>query len=240
MIGRIVNLLYPASCQICNAKLEKWNQGLCCDCFNKIKRRTPPFCIKCGKHLTSRPDKETTCSDCAKTLPYFDRALSVFYYKGVLRDIIHNFKYKNLRLPKKFIEETLDFMLKYGVANEPDIVISIPMHPSRLFKREINPSHILAKDIARKLKIRYSEGLLKKQINTPPQSKLSRSERIYNARDSFVLQKNKKYEVREKNILLVDDLFTTGRTVNECARILKEAGTSRVEIITLARGDSLP
>ncbi len=239
MIGRIANLLYPASCQICNAKLEKWDQNLCCDCFKKIKTRIPPFCIKCGKHLTSKPDKENTCSDCTKTLPYFDKALSVFYYKGALKDIICNFKYKNLKLPKKFIEETLDFLLKYGTANELDMVTSIPMHPSRLFKREINPSHILAKDLARKLKVRYSEKLLKKQINTPPQSRLSRSERIYNARDSFTLQKNKKREVRRKNILIVDDLFTTGSTANECARILKEAGTNRVEIITLARGDSL-
>jgi len=239
MIGKIVNLLYPASCQICKVKLEEWDQALCCDCFKKIKKRVPPFCVKCGKRLVPRPDGKNTCSDCEKTIPYFDKALSVFYYKGVLKDIIHNFKYKNLRLPKEFIGQTLDFMLKYGAADGPDIVISIPMHPSRLFKRGINPSHVLAKDVAKKLEVRYSEGLLKKQMNTPPQSKLSRSERIYNTRDSFVLQKNKKREVRGKNILLVDDLFTTGSTVNECARILKEAGTSRVDIITLARGDNL-
>ena len=101
--------------------------------------------------------------------------------------------------------------------------------------------HILqkAKNIAKKLAVRYSGNLLKKTKNTPPQSKLTRAERMKNVKGSFSMQKNNTPYVRHKKVLVVDDLFTTGSTVNECARVLKESGSSYVEVITLARGDRL-
>ena len=142
-------------------------------------------------------------------------------------------------LVKEFVELTVDFMKAHGMAGRIDLVLSIPMHPARLLKREINASHILGTAIAKKLGIRHSNGLLKKIKNTPPQSNLKRHERLSNVKGSFSLRKNKKSLVQHKNILLVDDLFTTGSTVNECSRILKEAEANYVEVITLARGDTL-
>lgn len=237
MIGSIINLFYPASCQACGKKTSPWNKHLCEDCLKKIKKRLPPFCIKCGRQLSGEPHLQATCRDCKKTNPYFDRAYSVFSYDGILKELVHNFKYKKLALAKELMELTADFMEEYGIDKETDLVLSIPMHPVRMFRREINPSHIIAKEISKRLGIQYSAGLLKKTKNTPPQSKLKRLERIKNIKGSFSLQKNRSADVKYKNILLVDDLFTTGSTVNECARILKVAGSNNVRVVTMARGD---
>ncbi len=240
MISNIINLFYPASCEVCGKKSDLSDEYLCKECVEKIRKRTPPFCIKCGRQLKTSPQIQETCSDCRKDNLYFDKAISVFHYDDILKKLVHDFKYKKIAsLVKEFSAFIVDFMDEHNIAKESDLVLSIPMHPSRLFKREINPSHILAKNIAKKLKLQYSENLLKKTKNTPPQSKLNRLERLENIKHSFSLKDDGKLDLNGKNILLVDDLFTTGSTVNECSKILKEARSNRVEVITLARGDSL-
>jgi len=241
MLANIINLFYPASCQVCGKKSKLWDQNLCEACLRRMKKRLPPFCIRCGRQISGEPELEACCIDCKRDELYFDRALSVFYYDGILKELIHSLKYRKMTsLAKEFVEFTVDFMKGYGVGKQTDLVLSIPMHPARLFRREINPSHILAQNIAKKLRLEYSGNILKKTKNTPPQSKLPRGERIKNLKHSFSLQKNRATEVKGKNILLVDDLFTTGSTVNECARVLKKALSSYVEVITLARGDKIP
>ncbi|MFC1667318.1 ComF family protein [Candidatus Omnitrophota bacterium] len=236
----MINLLYPAFCQACDKKTNRWDQFLCGDCLKKIKKRASPFCIKCSRRLASEVGSQDICNDCKKTVTYYDRALSGFSYDGILKGLVHDFKYMKMNsLAKEFAELTLEFMKEHSMGKNIDLVLSIPMHPDRLLKREVNLSHVLAKRVARKLCVRYSSGFLKKTKNTTPQSKLKRDERIKNIKGSFSLHKNRLSEIRHKNILLVDDLFTTGATVNECARILKDAGSGYVEVITLARGDRL-
>ena len=184
---------------------------------------------------------QNMCVDCKKEHLCFDRAFSVLHYDGILKELIHDFKYKKATsLAAEFADLAVDFIKEYDVGKDTDIILSVPMHPRRLFKREVNASDILAKNIAKRLGLKYSAKILKKIKNTPPQSKLLRSERINNIKYSFSLHKNKETEIKNKNVLLVDDLFTTGSTVNECARLLKGASSGRIEVITLARGDRLP
>ncbi|MDP8230718.1 MAG: ComF family protein [Candidatus Gorgyraea atricola] len=238
MISSIINLFFPSSCQVCGEKTRPPDENICASCMKKIKKRLPPFCVKCGKKLSGGPEMKELCNDCKEDTLYFDKALSVFHYDGAIKKLVHDFKYKKITSPvKEFTRSTIDFMKEHGMAKDLDLVLSVPMHRSRLFKREINPSRVLAENIAKIMHVQYSDGVLKKTINTPPQSSLPRNERIKNIKKSFSLQKNKITHIKDKNMLLVDDLFTTGSTVNECARILKEAGSRQVEIITLARGD---
>lgn len=237
MFRDIISLFYPALCQVCGKKTGQPDQNLCEDCLKKIKKRLPPFCMKCGRQLPGEPRLEGRCPDCKKEDPYYDRALSAFCYEGILKNLVHDFKYKKMTsLVKEFVELTLDFMNVHGMDKSIDLVLCIPMHPARLLKREINTSHILARALAKKLNIQYSSRILKKRKNTPPQSRLKRNERINNIKGSFSLRKKGKALVQGKNILLVDDLFTTGSTVNECSMVLKEASSGHVEVITLARG----
>lgn len=240
MISSIINLLYPPLCLVCEKRDHLRSQGLCENCLKKLKKRLPPFCVKCGRQLPGSPEEQRKCGDCEKGLLFFDRAFSVFYYNGILKNLVHDFKYKKITfLSQELARLTADFIKDYAIAKNSDLVLSIPMHPARLFKREINPSHILAKALAKKLHLDYSANLLKKIKNTAPQSRLSRSERIKNVKGSFSLKRNAESYIKSKNILLVDDLFTTGSTVNECARLLKHSNASHVEVITLARGDRL-
>ena len=240
MIREIANLIYPVLCQLCGKKIGEENKNLCGECLKKIKKRIPPFCLKCGRQLSGIPDIQTICTDCEKNNIYFDRVFSAFEYNGDLKKLVHNFKYNKITsLTKDFVEWTMDFMKEYSIGNKANLILSIPMHPLRLFIREINPSHILAKNIAKKSNIQYSGKFLKKIKNTASQSKLNRLNRLENIKGSLSIRKKDKVNVLHKRILLVDDLFTTGSTINECAKILKAQGASYVEAITLARNDRL-
>lgn len=238
MLRAIINLLYPALCRVCFKKINEFDRNICGDCAGKIKERFPPFCVKCGRQLKAEPGSITICPDCEKNEPYFDRAWSACYYEGVLKGLIHDFKYKKITsLSADFAALIANFMKKHGIGKDCQMILSIPMHPDRLFKREVNHADILAKALGKTLGIPYSGSALKKIKDTPPQSKLKRGARIKNLRSSFSLKD--RAGVRNKNIMLVDDLFTTGSTVNECSRLLKDSGARRVEVVTLARGDIL-
>lgn len=237
MLGALINLLYPALCRVCSKRINEFGRNICGDCAKKIKERLPPFCAKCGRQLKGEPELMDTCPDCKKDTPYFDRAWSACHYDDPLKSLIHDFKYKKITsLSTDFTDLVINFMKKYNIGRDCQLILSIPMHPDRLFKREINHSDILARNLGKRMGIPCSGNALKKTKNTLLQSKLKRGARIKNLHLSFSLKDNS--GVRNKNILLVDDLFTTGSTVNECSRLLKNSGARRVEIITLARGDS--
>ncbi len=237
MLGAIINLLYPALCRACSKKINEFDRNICDDCAKKIKERLPPFCVKCGRQLKGSPELIATCPDCKKDKLCFDRAWSACCYDGLLKDLIHDFKYKKITsLSTDFTALIISFMKKYNIGKDAQMILSIPMHPNRLFEREINHADILARDLGNKLGISYSRNTLKKIKDTPLQSKLKREARIKNLYSSFSLKDVS--IVRDKNIMLVDDLFTTGSTVNECSRLLKNSGAKYVEVVTLARGDS--
>ncbi len=238
MLGAIINLFYPALCRACSKKINEFDRNICDDCAKKIKERLPPFCVKCGRQLKGSPELIAMCPDCKEDKLYFDRAWSACCYDGLLKDLIHDFKYKKITsLSTDFTALIINFMKKHIIGKDCQIILSIPMHPNRLFRREINHADILARGLGKNLGISYSTNTLRKMKNTPLQSKLKRQERIKNLSSSFSLKDNS--IVRNKNIILVDDLFTTGSTVNECSRLLKNSGAKYVEVVTLARGDAL-
>ncbi|MCX5687099.1 MAG: ComF family protein [Candidatus Omnitrophica bacterium] len=238
MLGNLINLLYPAICRGCSKKIDKFDRNICDNCAKKITERLPPFCIKCGRQLKEGYKSIATCQNCEKDKPFFDRAWSVCHYDNLLKNLIHDFKYKKITsLSTDFTTLIINFMKKHHIGKDSNLILSIPMHPNRLFQREINHADILAKALGKNLGIPYSRNTLKKIKNTSLQSKLKRDARIKNLRYSFYLKN--KLIVRNKNIMLVDDLFTTGSTVNECSRLLKNSGAGYVEVITLARGDVL-
>jgi len=235
MLRVMLNLLYPALCRACSRKLGRFDCNICDECAGKIKERFPPFCLKCGKQLGEGAVPADTCHDCRNNEPHFDRAWSVCLYEGVLKNLIHDFKYnKTTCLSADFASIMMDFMEKHGAGKDCQIIVPVPMHPSRLFRREINHSDVLARCLGKRLGIPYAGRALKKIKNTSEQNKLGRQERIKNLGSSFSTKNSS--SIIDKNILLVDDLFTTGSTVNECARVLKNSGARRVEVITLARG----
>ena len=167
--------------------------------------------------------------------------ISVIAYKGIVKKLLYQFKYKPYLADLKTILSRLFYegliqqeaFMKF-INNENVIITSVPLHPSRLKKRGYNQSDLLAKEIARLLNLKYMSSILDRKINTKPQFNLSKKERRGNMRGAFQINSKIKIQKSKLNIILVDDITTTGATLRECAKVLKAHGAKRVLGVTLA------
>jgi ComF family protein len=155
------------------------------------------------------------------------------YYEGPLREAIHRWKYEEKSSLTCFFGEKLaEGFHPYWNSKSFDLLIPVPLHLKRLRERGFNQALLLVKELSRRIRIPYSKRLLRKRIPTTPQIHLSGAEREKGLRGSFHVQGDK--AIKGKSILLVDDVYTTGATVNECSRVLLNAGAARVDVLTLA------
>lgn len=154
----------------------------------------------------------------------------------MLRECIHHFKYrKKAYLARPLGELLIDRMREDKDLGEADFLIPVPLDGRRLREREFNQAHLLAQGVSRYFNIPISSRNLRRVRRVPPQTQLSRKEREKNVKGLFQVRKGEKYKGRK--ILLIDDVFTTGATVNECARVLKQAEAEEVQVLTVARGE---
>jgi ComF family protein len=194
---------------------------LCPPCERELHWIADPQCPACG--LPYPPGSGSHwCGDCLRHPPFYDQARAAVLYQGQVTGAIHRFKYRK----EVLLIEALGWLGNRFTGEKPgfDYLIPVPLHPKRL--RE---SRALEGIPAEKIRPR----LLKRVRHTPPQVRLDPEERRQNVRGAFEIKD--RGVVRGKNLLVVDDVFTTGATVNECARVLKEAGAGRVLVYTLAR-----
>lgn len=160
-------------------------------------------------------------------------ARAVGYYEGPLREAIHRWKYEEKGYLTSFFGKKLaEGFHRYWDASSFDLLIPVPLHSKRLRDRGFNQALLLVEELSRRTRIPYSKRLLRKRISTPPQIHLSGRERERGVRESFHIQR--KEEIEGKTVLLVDDVYTTGATVNECSKVLLKAGAERVDVLTLA------
>lgn len=161
-------------------------------------------------------------------------ARAVGYYEGPLQESIHRWKYEGkIHLTPFFGKWMAEELFNYWDADIPDLLVPVPLHVRRLRERGFNQALLLVRELSRRTGIPYLKGILRKKRATVPQVQLSGSERERGVRGTFEVFE--KEGVEERWILLVDDVFTTGATVNECARVLVAAGAQRVDVFTLAR-----
>ena len=233
----LIDLIYPKICLICKSKLniQSGKDGLVClKCWGKIKRNLPPFCRSCGRHLEATNFTKHICPNCVKKKLHFDRAFSPCVYEGVIKELIHEFKYKS----KDYLGHTLselmiEFIREYNLPMEYiDFIVPVPLHKSRLREREFNQAEILGNHIA----VEFNKDLLNNNLirhqPTKTQTELKEDERFLNVKGSFSVKE--KAFIKAKNILLIDDVLTTAATSSEAAYALKEAGANIVFILTLA------
>ena len=161
----------------------------------------------------------------------FDQALSVGYFEGALREAIHQFKYR----PCRSLGRPLGHWMAENIRMVPgiDLVIPVPLHTGRLKQRGFNQALLLAHRTSETHSIPLSYDNLFRLRPTRPQVELTGEERIKNVKGAFALRQPG--ELADKNVVLIDDVFTTGATMNECARVLKRAGAARVTALTLSR-----
>ncbi|MBR90833.1 MAG: hypothetical protein CMO66_06140 [Verrucomicrobiales bacterium] len=231
-----LGMFYPNICQACQRHPAYHHEGyVCTACRSHIRHIQTPFCDKCGLPFPGDLDTEFICSNCIDQAWAFDSARSVAYSGGILRDIIHRFKYMGANWFECFL--TGAFMAKAGKELHPgqwDGVISTPLHPVKLRERGYNQANCLAKSLANHLNTPLITNTLKRTKATKPQATLSRSERLQNVKDAFKV--SDKQSIEGLKLVLVDDVMTTGATVSACADSLKRSGANTVAVWTLARG----
>lgn len=177
------------------------------------------------------------CPNCSEMNVFFDRAIAVMRFRGVIREAIHQFKYGNQLHWRKVLQQWFwAGYLDYPELQNIDLILPVPLHPVRFRTRGFNQARILIEGLKSQspAQIHILEGCLSRVRETVTQTDLDRSERMKNLEGAF--QVRKPHKIEGKKLLLVDDVLTTGSTVNECAKILKKAGATSVLVFTLARG----
>lgn len=208
----LLEFIYPNVCGFCN-KICK--EEICNKCRMKIKKYQINIVIK-------PPNR------------YFNELISIFKYEGIIREKILQYKFNDKAYMKNtFAKIILKNKKVCGLLKKYDIIIPVPIHKSRKAQRGYNQTQLIASKLAEYIDIEFCNNVLVKNKNTIAQSKLNRKKRIENIKGAFDILNLEK--VQGKNVLLFDDIYTTGSTANECSRILKTAGAKTVGILTIAK-----
>ncbi len=236
ILNRVLDFILPTTCSYCHSPVK--DSGIpffCFNCWNDFSLVNGPVCPRCGRPFES-PETLTysaghECGQCRLKPPRFDQALSVGYFEGPLREAIHQFKYRPCRSLGRHLSGWLarNVRLVDGI----DVVIPVPLHKKRLRQRGFNQALLLAKEVSEANALPLSFDNLVRARPTRPQVELSGEERIRNVAGAFTLLRPG--DLDGKRVMLVDDVFTTGATMNECAGVLKKAGAVRVAALTVAR-----
>ncbi len=234
-----LEFLFPAKCVICRKPLGWSNpEPVCSSCSMKIRSIEEPICFTCGYPILAEignvPKEKITCTSCKKNVPKFTQTRSVFYYEGTLRQLVHSFKYQGkITIGKMLAQSMGDYCRDGSYFPTAECIVPVPLGIKKLRHREFNQSLILAKVVGKYLKVPVYPFALKKVKEPAPQMQLSRQARMRNVRGAFMVR-NKK-QINQKEVLLVDDVFTTGATIRECSRVLLQHGVKKVWALTLAR-----
>lgn len=236
LIRKLEHLIFPGEgiCVICKKSLKDIEKGICSDCISQIPPITEPYCIKCGKPLLGN-NRNKLCSDCL-LMPnrYFLQNRSYGKYEDILKKAIILYKYKN----KKSLSDPLGSLMLSTFKKQnwqpPEYIIPVPLSRKRLRGRGFNQAELLASVISKKIGIPVLNKNLLRTRATEHQTKLGKIQRQENVKGAFKIIDSSM--IRGKTLLLIDDVYTTGATLNECSKVLKEAGASRIYSLTLAVG----
>ncbi len=224
----LINLCFPKLCFHCQTKIS--NGYLCKNCYQRINFIKKPACPYCGGPLNPEINICNRCRD--KIYPY-NKLISTTSYSEPMPSLIGLFKYKNYHYLDEFFGS---LMIKYLTSREfnatiYDFIIAVPLHKYKLKSRGYNQSGLLAKQLANYFQIPLRDDIISNVNFTVSQTKLPKNKRKTNTENTFTVEKN----LRNKNIILVDDIFTTGSTINACCKALKEKNANKITVLTLSK-----
>jgi len=230
----ILNFLYPNYCQNCDKLLKNYDPHcFCSECWSEIKIIKTPTCKKCGKPIIT---SSGICNDCKNSKFYYNEIKVLGLYEGILKDAIHLYKF-NGRFKISYDFASLIFNnIEKEYFLDCDLIIPVPLTKNRLLERGFSQTYLVSKYLGKFYNLPVYKNVLLKIKDTIPQSLLTREERLKSLINCFAINKNLKNIILNKKILLFDDIFTTGSTVNECSKVLKENGASYIKVFTIARG----
>ncbi|KGG79974.1 phosphoribosyltransferase [Caloranaerobacter azorensis H53214] len=234
LFDAFLELIYPEKgiCFICEEYDETVDERhICKKCFDELIFIKGNTCTICGKPLEIGylPDR---CPDCIKFKRYFEKVISPLEYTGLVKKVIYKYKYGRKAYMYKALGAILVQAFEESDIKDIDIIVPVPLHKSKIAYRGFNQSELLCRYISRKLNIPLDTKNFKRIKNTKLQNELNRIERVRNVRDAFKVVDS--YVFKNKNVLLVDDIYTTGATVNECSKTLLKSGANKVYVLTLA------
>ncbi len=233
IIKKVLEIIFPNHCLSCEKIINR--DGVFCEkCWSKLQFISEPKCQICSYPFEFQ-GLNLLCGKCLTKKPSFDKLITIFRYNHIIRKIVTSFKFRDQTfLAKKFAP--LLFNKSRDEIMDCDFVISVPLHLKKLQQRKFNHSVLLAKTLLKLApkKVFYSDFLIKTK-NTKAQIELKKRDREKNLRSSFEVNKKYLTLLRGKKILLIDDVTTTGTTLESCAKILKKHGAKKVVALTIAK-----
>lgn len=240
IIDIILEFIYPdnISCILCDRPIKKYNTySMCKECFTNI-HFILDGCTKCGKPIVNYSLEQQSiegCGHCLNKTFYFDKAISCIEYSDFSKKLIFKFKYSNQTYMGKYISKIMKEKLE--IENiKFDYILFVPLHKKRQNKRGFNQSEKIAKNLSRLIDVPVLDILIRKE-HTKKLYKLKKIDRQKELKNAFDI-KESNYKLNNKRILLVDDIFTTGVTVNEISKVLKLNGVDKVFVISMLTGMS--
>ena len=232
MLFQMLEILYPRRCAVCD-EIEVTGKGICPLCKDKVHVAGEPACKKCGKPFVD--ERKEFCTDCGKKHHVYTQGKAVFVYEGGIRNSMYRFKYGNKREYAEFYADAA--IEKYGTwlkRTEAEVLIPVPMFPRKKRLRGYNQAEVFAQALGRKTGIPVERHLIKRVRNTTPQKELNDLQRRSNLKNAFQLTSD---IVKYKKVVLVDDIYTTGSTMDEISKTLKESGVKKIYYICISIGE---
>lgn len=232
VIEGVLQLVFPRRCPVCHKIAEPVGELVCPACRKKLIPICSPYCKKCGKPIEK--EEQEYCFDCAKGKHKFDEGRALYLYDEVMQKSIVYFKFHNRReYAKPYALEMEQYLGKVIMRWEADCLVPVPVHATKRLSRGFNQAEVLAKELSKRTGVVMDASFLKRIKKTLPQKELNDEKRRKNLKNAFQIVKN---EVKYKKIILVDDIYTTGSTIDECAEVLKAAGAQQVFFLSLCIG----
>lgn len=235
MGGALLDLVFPRQCAGCGQPVAEEGRHLCWDCTAKLQFIQAPFCSRCGDPIDGAVDYDILCVHCTRREPSFTKARSAVRYRRAIRDALQRFKYGGAtHLDGDLSVLLLSCIETHYTGVDFDAVAFVPLHPLKRRTRCYNQAQLLAARVARTLGLPLFPRVLVRVRDTGTQTHLTARERRDNMHDAFAARDEE--WIAGRCFLLIDDVMTTGATVDECSRVLVEAGAAGVYVVTVARG----
>ena len=231
ILNWIKDMIYPKSCPMCDVVLKR-DELICKRCNKKLKYIVEPKCKKCGRGLDDV--RKEYCGDCGRGLHVYDSGIAAFVYDDMVSHSIYRFKYHNRRTYAEFYGAAIAYKYREQIRRwDADVIIPVPIYKKKLKKRGFNQAALIGRELGKKLCIPVDEKYLSRVVNTKPQKEMSGLDRKKNVEKAFKIVEN---VVKYKKIILVDDIYTTGSTIDACARVLLAAGVEEIYFVSLSIG----